>query len=104
MTIITDEGVLLCPQCGYQCTYHEAITVFDRLGEDAESTFLTRVCSYGTVTRLVPSSEVDNPSNRRHGLAIEFSCEGCNGISELTVAQHKGETQLEVRVIRLRSI
>jgi hypothetical protein len=36
-----------------------------------------------------------NPSSRRGGIAIRFWCEGCPFISELTLAQHKGSTEVE---------
>jgi len=43
-------------------------------------------------TNQEPSKECGNPSRRRDGLAIEFSCENCPAILELTIKQHKGET------------
>jgi hypothetical protein len=39
-----------------------------------------------------PSLRSWNPSWRRDGIAIEFCCEGCGSIGELTIAQHKGVT------------
>ena len=48
------------------------------------------------------TSEIDNkgsgnPSWRRHGLAICFECEFCGRTSELTIAQHKGQSLLAWR-------
>jgi hypothetical protein len=39
-----------------------------------------------------------NPSERRQGLAIAFSCEDCDAKLELTIAQHKGNTIVEWRL------
>jgi hypothetical protein len=51
---------------------------------------------------MATSEGSGNPSSRRQGLAIRFFCEGCGGadsddIIELTVAQHKGSTELAWR-------
>ena len=82
---------LRCPRCGYTDLHHGQVTVFDR-NEDAEMTAVTTVAAGFAKTHLLPSSQVGNPSSRRHGLAITFACDGCGDDLELTVAQHKGKT------------
>ena len=53
----------------------------------------------GMITEIVPSSRSRNPSSRRSGMAIQFECEQCGGGTEedgieLTIAQHKGSTEI----------
>jgi hypothetical protein len=82
---------LLCPHCGGGYLHHELITVFDRR-EDADFVTRTRV-SKNRVTREAVKSEVArNPSCRRDGLAVSFSCETCAARPELTIKQEKGQT------------
>ncbi len=38
----------------------------------------------------------ENPSKRRDGVAIGFTCEQCPAVFWVTLAQHKGATLLEV--------
>ena len=37
-----------------------------------------------------------NPSERRSGIAIEGWCENCHGRWLLTLAQHKGQTEIDL--------
>jgi len=66
--------------------------------EDEKETTVTIIEGRGVVTKKVPSSEANNPSARRHGLTITFSCEGCidkfKDEFELHFAQHKGNTYI----------
>ena len=43
----------------------------------------------------MPSELSGNPSARRHGIAIEFTCEQCGDGLRLTIAQHEGHTLIE---------
>lgn len=97
--ISTDgDGRLICPRCGETYIHHEDVTVFNR-GEDEK--VLSRIVVSGPlacISRPV-SRETDNPSRRRHGLSIRFWCEYCCPYEsedriELTIAQHKGETDI----------
>jgi len=100
---ITQDGVLCCPWCGEDGEYlhHQCITVYER-GEDAERVTVTRVSpDKPPRIEIIPSRESDNPSARRNGLAIAFWCESCQGVSELTIAQHKGFTHLDWRKSKL---
>lgn len=90
---------LFCPQCedqGYPCLHHTGVTIYD-CAEDAGHTIETRVSHGATAVAVVPSAGSSNPSDRRDGLAIQFWCEHCHGVSELTLAQHKGSTFLRWR-------
>jgi hypothetical protein len=84
---------LQCPRCDSLYLHQGRVTVFDR-EEGAELTPVTTVAGGLAATHLRPSSEVGNPSGRRHGLAIAFDCEGCGGDLELTLAQEKGVTEV----------
>jgi hypothetical protein len=86
---------LVCPQCGYLNLHQGRVTVFDR-SEDARMTVVNTVDGGRTSTHLLPNP-ITNPSSRRHGLAIAFSCEHCGDGLELTIAQHKGSTEFAWR-------
>ena len=82
---------LLCPACGNAFLHHESVEVFERT-EDAD---------HGLhVTVSGGKSEADtnlagNPSSRRHGLFVRFSCETCDAVPILTIRQHKGSTVID---------
>jgi hypothetical protein len=83
---------LICPRCGSDYLHSGRVSVFDR-GEDEAVTHLTVVENGLSATHLVKSG-IENPSDRRHGIAIAFECEECSGLLELTLSQHKGNTYL----------
>jgi hypothetical protein len=93
---------LVCPQCGEDTLHHDTVTVYAR-GEDAGTVVRTVIDPEGRpAVDVVRDSQTDNPSRRRHGLAIRFWCEVCGdfgtgGGVELTFAQHKGATQVTWR-------
>lgn len=86
---------LHCPHCDFEYLHHAAVTVFDR-EEDQASGMRVEVKPGGRVA--VDGDLKKNPSSRRHGVTIELWCEGCNSVSALEIAQHKGNTQLRVVV------
>lgn len=96
---ITDgTSDLLCPRCKGFNLRQETVTIFQRV-EDAET--LTKITVDGSnfEAKVVPADGSGNPSNRRHGMVIQFSCENCcidskDGVIELTIAQHKGATEV----------
>lgn len=91
-----DTVDLVCPRCGSEYLHQVGATFYDR-SEDAEMTTVTRVMGGEFQRREHPSTSIPNPSARRHGMAIVFECEGCSeddGPLELTVAQHKGNTEM----------
>jgi hypothetical protein len=78
----------MCPCCratdGY--LHHHGVTVYSR-EEDGVA----------TVTTINGGIAGENPSDRRDGIAIRFTCELCPADIELTIAQHKGHTLLAWR-------
>lgn len=88
----SDTSDLKCPGCGELYLHHGAVRVFDRR-EDSEVVDVTKVVGGLSSTHRVPSTGSGNPSSRRGGITIEFSCEHCEGPGfTLTIAQHKGYT------------
>lgn len=87
---------LLCPRCGGSNLHHDTVAIFNR-GEDEEQVRQTTVTASATVVEITEGK--DNPSERRSGIAIQFSCETCEdkATMEMTIAQHKGTTFLRWR-------
>lgn len=88
--------ILPCPYCGFEYLHHDRVTVYSRK-EDAVRTLITRISESGAASHEIAPSPAGNPSGRRHGLAIHFWCEGCDGDIELTIAQDKGRTEIRWR-------
>jgi hypothetical protein len=88
------EDGLACPDCGCFNLHHEKVTLYERR-EDAKATLVIEVANARTTVRVLPSSRTGNPSSRRHGLCIHFSCEGCPARPVLEIQQHKGTTYVE---------
>jgi hypothetical protein len=89
---------LSCPNCRGEYLHHEVVTVYDRR-EDADFVTRTEVRKSSVSREAVNSENSGNPSSRRDGLAIQFSCEMCSAMPELTLQQHKGQTFLAWRHI-----
>lgn len=104
MTIKTDPNFTLrfngaasevdCPRCGSSYLHHGAVTLFDRNKEDGP--VLVRQFDSPSPTLA------GNPSGRRGGIAISFECEVCGDGIELTIAQHKGNTEMAWRYTEKR--
>lgn len=90
---------LRCPRCDGSYLHQNGVTIYER-GEDAP--VLTKIAVSGDASvkvEAVPSVGSGTPSNRRQGLAVNFACENCNFndpsvVIELTIAQHKGNTEM----------
>jgi|HubBroStandDraft_6_1064221.scaffolds.fasta_scaffold334923_1 hypothetical protein len=98
--VIEDVGSiseLRCPRCAGQYLHQLNVVVFDR-AEDASHVIRTTVEGGTSRTDVVPNAGSGNPSARRDGLSILFWCEGCDAKRadpiELTIAQHKGCTEI----------
>ena len=89
---IEEQTILRCAGCDGDYLHHVKVDVFERR-EDADEGIHASVTGSGMT---VDSDLTDNPSGRRHGLTIRFACESCSMESVLTIAQHKGQTFLEV--------
>ena len=89
---ITD-GILVCPRChdSHSYLHHGRVTVYDRR-EDDPRPIKIEVAGGAALIKRVDSDGSGNPSSRRDGLAIHFECEICGLTSELTIAQHKGQS------------
>lgn len=70
---------LLCPRCGADNLHHGAVNRYDRAEDGAEAPY---------------NRAEGNPSARRGGLTVDFECEGCGDGIQLTLAQHKGSTEI----------
>lgn len=82
---------LICPNCNSINLHHESVEVFFRQKEDA-STGLHLCCSKDGVTQ--DESMANNPSSRRDGILVTFSCEGCRILSVFSLTQHKGSSYI----------
>jgi hypothetical protein len=87
-----NECAPACPRCGNNYLHHGKIVAYERC-EDAPRVLRIEVGGGGARLEWV-TNDSRNPSTRRHGLSIEFCCENCGRNSELTIAQHKGESLL----------
>lgn len=82
---------LLCPCCGGNYLHHAKVEVFER-DEDAS------VGTHATFANGAAKLDGDisgNPSRRRGGIAIHFTCEQCPAEPVLYISQHKGCTLLD---------
>ena len=84
---------LLCPACESAFTHQGRVEVWNRPEDETRPG--VAVDEDGALHEV---SAEDNPSRRRDGVRIWFVCEvvGCEAQFALTVAQHKGETIIEV--------
>lgn len=87
-------GELQCPSCGCNYLHHERVEVFDRAEDAATGTHV--VVDAGKVE--VDNSMIGNPSKRRDGIRIHFSCEGCKDHPYMEIVQHKGNTYVGMGV------
>jgi len=84
-------GELKCPSCGFNYLHHDKVEIFER-GEDEEKGLHVKV-ENGVAT--IDTNLSGNPSARRHGLTIQFWCEGCKAKPVLSISQHKGNTWID---------
>lgn len=90
-----DRDALACPSCEYTYTHQSIIEVFARQ-EDCDG---IHTCVRGE-TVMTDRNMSANPSPRRQGIRIYFTCESCHGEDgdnypppyELLIFQHKGQT------------
>lgn len=106
---LVEPTPLVCPRCGGSHLHHVGVYIYSRR-EDAKETQLVTHWNTGTVTISTHLSGIltANPSPRRSGLRVAFSCEDCDAFDEgetepsllqLVIAQHKGETLVYWEVV-----
>ena len=123
MPVILDNDFnnLNCPHCGGSCLHHYGFTDYERIQDQK----IEKVVDCGSVefdekgecisacSRLISAPETGshlqifsdltngrNPSTRRDGIVIKFWCETCPKISLLCIAQHKGYSLINWRIIQ----
>ena len=99
MSGMANTNVMKCPACSYFYTHQEYYEIFQRL-EDCSG--IRTVVQLNQTT--VDTNMKGNPSYRRDGMRMFFTCEGCHGspdesenppMFELLIYQHKGVTIFE---------
>ena len=94
-----DSGILACPHCGADesGTLHQIeATVYFR-NEDDHNGVTVRATS--ALDGYIGTDQTGNPSARRDGISVLFSCEQCTATSKLNIVQHKGDTYLNMEVV-----
>lgn len=106
------DGSLVCPSCKHTNLHQCNVTVFERAEDDAYTTVIAQNGADAQVSRF-KSEDTCNPSSRRHGLLLEFTCEHCHADKFtvkpwpakvdwsapnpflLGISQHKGDTLMQ---------
>ena len=84
---------LLCPSCGGNFLNQERVEVFGLAEDDKHGVHI----SVENGKAVFDIGLEGNPSARRHGMVIHFSCEGCSAKPVFTIAQHKGNTHIDFK-------
>jgi hypothetical protein len=91
------QNLITCPSCKDSYTRNMGVECISRYSEDAK--LGTRVTIRGHRVFFENDAERGNPSERRDGVVLRFSCEsGCDDFI-LTFAQHKGITYVDCIVL-----
>ena len=87
------NGTLVCPSCKCDYLHHDRVTTYSRAEDQDADVRVVQVPDEDSIRGgLLP-----NPSRRRSGVVIEGRCEECKNRWTLTLAQHKGQTDVEFR-------
>lgn len=85
-----DLAALLCPNCKQWNLHQARVDVFNRREDQKEGTHV-----WVDDEDIGRNRNIDaNPSLRRQGIAIAFTCEQCMARPVLGIAQHKGTTYI----------
>ncbi len=96
---MANTNVMKCPACGYFFTHQEYYEIF-QCSEDSDG--IRTIVQLNQTT--VDTNMKGNPSSRRDGMRMFFTCEGCHchgdksqnpPMFELLIYQHKGVTIFE---------
>ena len=101
---IDPTNPLLCEECGGEYLHQEKIEIFER---SEDSSHGLKVTTQNNGQCVLSQSMAENPSPRRQGVRIIFSCEFCPSDGDpcvggklttvLEIIQHKGGTYLTSR-------
>lgn len=91
----TGEAALTCPICECPCLHHGKVEIFHRNSDGPTGTHIE------IIRGRHPASGVNNdmrlnPSRYDDGVLIHLWCEGCDSKLALQIAQHKGETLMQI--------
>jgi hypothetical protein len=86
-------SLLECPYCGGNHLRHGKVEIFERAEDQDAGLHFSVVDS----TYAIDNDLTKNPSSRRHGLSIHFTCEHCDATPVLNLAQHKGNTWVDFK-------
>jgi hypothetical protein len=92
------RAALLCPYCNFDYMHQGTVMIFNRL-EDADDGKRVIVPIHPQNEVIISTSLAGNPSPRRQGLSINFSCENCDKNLWLNIFQHKGQTFFNWEII-----
>ena len=92
------EAPLLCPVCGGNNLHHGEVEVCTRSKEDSKEGYHVTVRNNGWADSDRNLSL--NPSARRDGVLVHLQCEGGCGPFVLQIAQHKGETLMQIGEVK----
>lgn len=102
----SDSFLLACPHCLYSYTHQEKVEVFIRDCDDYQVPGIKTTIN-NQITTVSKDDMKTNPSTRRDGIRIYYSCESCHAydegyvsgsnppLFELLIYQHKGQTFCE---------
>lgn len=99
---------LTCPKCDGRNLHQINTAIYERKEDEPYTTVISQNGHEVTAIKF-PSEETHNPSSRRQGLTIEFTCENCHEANwdgekaipsnrepfHLAIYQHKGVTYME---------
>lgn len=81
-------AALICPRCNSEHLHQGRVEIYDRSEDETKGLRVAVENRQATVDTAMTG----NPSGRRQGVRIHFDCEICEGLSALTIVQHKGNT------------
>ncbi|MGF6444656.1 hypothetical protein [Paraburkholderia youngii] len=84
------DAILKCLACGNTYLHQERIEAFER---NADASIGLHITIEGG-RAIVDNGLAGNPSSRRSGFKVYFSCESCAAGPVLSFSQHKGNTEI----------
>lgn len=84
-----------CAHCGEDYIHQNGLIWFQRGEDDGKGD--AYYVEWGRAGKLTFDNAFSaNPSRRRHGMLVTFSCELCGGSTSVVFSQHKGITETGV--------